>query len=180
MAAQPSPLSLEEFHRLYDGSKPAYEYWYGQAIQKPMPTPLHSFVQLFIVLLLRRAGWSAIHEVRLKVVSNAEPIPDVIANHSKFTRRYPTSAPELCIEVMSPDDKLSKALEKARVYLSWGSRFVWIIDPEKGTAWTLSQESAEPLWIPPSGTLRAGDTTIDLSQLFAEVHSELESPEDRS
>jgi Uma2 family endonuclease len=179
MAAQPTLLTLEEFHRLYDGAKPAYEYWYGTAVQKYMPTPLHSFVQLLIVLLLRRAGWSAIHEVRLKVVSDAEPVSDVIASHSKFTRRYPTSAPELCIEIMSPDDRLSKALEKARVYLSWGSQFVWIVDPEKGTAWTLSRDAAEPLWIPLTGTLRAGDTAIDLQELFAEVGNELEDAEDR-
>jgi hypothetical protein len=31
MAAQLSPLSLEEFHERYDGAKPAYEYWYGTA-----------------------------------------------------------------------------------------------------------------------------------------------------
>ncbi len=33
MAARTLPLSLEEFHALYDGAKPAYEYW--QADRRP-------------------------------------------------------------------------------------------------------------------------------------------------
>ena len=56
MSAQTAPLTLEEFHRLYDGAKPPYEYWYGKAIQKSMPTLLHSIVQLVIAMLLEKAG----------------------------------------------------------------------------------------------------------------------------
>jgi Uma2 family endonuclease len=76
MAAHPSPLSNEEFHRLYDGAKPAYEYWFDAAVQKPMPTLLHSLVQSILVIVLRKAGWNAAVEVRLKVVREAEPVPD--------------------------------------------------------------------------------------------------------
>jgi Uma2 family endonuclease len=178
MAAQPAPLSLQEFHRLYDGAKPAYEYWHGAAVQKPGPTPLHGIVQFIIMMLLDKAGWNPASEVRLKVRSDAEPVPDVIALKGKFNRRYPTIAPELCIEIMSPGDTLSKALEKAKAYVAWGSQCVWIIDPEKRTAWTLSCEGAiEPAWISPGGTLRIGDTAIDLATLFAEVDRKLEMSE---
>jgi Uma2 family endonuclease len=179
MAAQSLPLSLEEFHRRYDGAKPAYEYWYGTAIQKRMPTVLHGVVQAIIIMLLEKAGWSTAAEVRLKVVSEAEPVPDVIAVHGKFKGRYPTTAPELCIEILSPGDRLSKALEKAKTYISWGSQCVWIIDPEKRTAWSLSRESAnEPAWISPGGVLRIGDTAIELPALFAEVDRKLEISEE--
>jgi Uma2 family endonuclease len=140
MAAQPLPLTLEEFHTLYDGAKPAFEYWHGAAVQKPMPTVLHGIVQAILVMLLERAGWNTASEVRLKVVSDAEPVPDVIAVHGKFEGRYPTAAPALCIEILSPRDTLAKTLEKPSTYISWGSRCVWIIDPEKRTAWSLTQE----------------------------------------
>jgi Uma2 family endonuclease len=66
MAAQPLPLSLEEFHKRYDGAKPAYEYWYGEAVQKPMPTGLHGFVQFIVMMMLRNAGWNPASEVRLR------------------------------------------------------------------------------------------------------------------
>jgi Uma2 family endonuclease len=52
MAAQLSPLSLEDFHKLYDGAKPAYEYWYGSVVRKPMPSVLHGIIQVLISMLL--------------------------------------------------------------------------------------------------------------------------------
>jgi Uma2 family endonuclease len=74
MSAATSHLSLEEFHRLYDGVKPYHEYWFGEAIPKPLATSLHSAVQVVLILLLRRFGWTALPEVTLKLVPDAEPI----------------------------------------------------------------------------------------------------------
>lgn len=179
MAAQHLPLSLEEFHTLHDGAKPAFEYWHGVAIQKSMPTVLHGLVQAILVMLLEKAGWNTASEVRLKVVAEAEPIPDLIAVRGKFKGRYPTAAPTLCIEILSPRDTLAQILDKANTYINWGSDCVWIIDPEKRTAWSVSREGADtPTWITPGGILRIEETTIDLPVLFAEVDRKLESTED--
>ena len=179
MAAQTSPLSLTEFHKLYDGAKPAYEYWHGTALQKSMPTALHSVVQMMLAFLLEKAGWNTAPEVRLKVVSEVEPVPDLIAVRGKLKNPYPTVAPELCVEILSPSDKLSKALDKARSYISWGTEAVWIIDPEKRTAWTLSSRTGtDPVWVSPDAALRIGDTEISLPTLFAEVDKKLELAED--
>lgn len=176
MSAQPRPLSIQEFHRIYDGTKPAYEYWFGEAVQKSMPTILHGIVQFIIATLLERAGWNTSLEVRLKVVADAEPVPDVIAVQGKFRGSYPMAAPELCVEILSPGDTLPRALEKAKQYIGWGSHCVWIIDPEKRTAWTLSRERMpEPNWISPGGVLRIGATAIELEALFSEVDRKLEN-----
>lgn len=176
MAAQPQPLSLDEFHKLYDGAKPVYEYWFGRAIQKPMPTILHGIVQFVIAMLLERGGWNTSTEVRLKVVPDAEPVPDVIAVRGKYTGSYPKKAPDLCIEILSPGDTLARALEKGYRYINWGSKCVWIIDPNQRTAWMFSREQGrEPVWVPPDGVLRVQDTAIPLHDLFAEVDRKLES-----
>ncbi len=176
MAAQPSSLSVQEFHKLYDGAKPAYEYWFGHAVQKSMPTILHGIVQFIIARLLEINGWNTSLDVRLKVVPDAEPLPDVIAVKGKFRGLYPTAAPELCVEILSPGDTLPRALEKAKRYISWGSHCVWIIDPDKRTAWTLSQDlAAEPTWVLPGGVLRIGTTAIELESIFSEVDQKLEA-----
>lgn len=178
MAAHPLPLTVEEFHRLYDGAKPAYEYWYGTAVRKAMPTALHGIVQIAIAFLLNKAEWNTASEVRLKVVKDAEPVPDLVAVRGKFRGQYPRTPPELCNEILSPGDMLRRALEKAKTYISWGSQCVWIIDPEQRTAWSLSREAPEPAWIAPDGALRIGDTAIELTALFAEVDNRLELTED--
>lgn len=178
MAAQTSPLTLDEFHTRFDGAKPVYEYWYGVAIQKPMPTILHSALQFVLTMLLNMSGWNALQEVRLKVVPDAEPVPDIIAvRDQKYRGRYPKQPPGLCVEILSPGDTLSKALEKSRRYLSWGTKHVWVIDPEKRTAWALSADQPEPIWISPEGSLRAGGTEISLPALFAEIEKKLDLTE---
>ena len=178
MAARTLPLSLDEFHRLYDGAKPAYEYWQGAAIRKSKPTVLHGVVQFLIMMLLENAGWNTASEVRLKVSSEAEPVPDVIAVLGKFKGPYPTAGPELCVEIMSPGDTLPRVLEKAQRYIAWGTECVWIIDPEKRTAWSLSREAAaEAAWISPGGCLQIRDTAISLPALFEAVDKKLELTE---
>ena len=79
------------------------------------------------------------------------------------------------MEIMSRRDTLPKAFEKADRYIAWGTEWVWIIDPEKRTAWTLSRQGgADPVWVSPNGALQIGETAIGLPQLFAEVDASLE------
>jgi Uma2 family endonuclease len=165
-----SHLSLEEFHRIYDGVKPNHEYWFGEAIPKAMPTSLHGVLQFVIATLLHACGWNVASEVRLKMSPNAELLPDVIATRGKFERPYPSQPVEICVEILSPDDRLKKVVDRGTRYLDWGVSYVWIIDPIARTAWMMTSENPAGLWIHPDGNLTAGeDTQIGLAELFAEL-----------
>ncbi|MBV9302231.1 MAG: Uma2 family endonuclease [Acidobacteriaceae bacterium] len=170
MNATTSALTLEEFHRIYDGVKPNHEYWFGEVVAKPVPTSLHSAVQLVLILLLRRFRWNALPEVSLKLIHDAAPVPDVIASQDKIEQPYPTKPVELCVEIRSPQDSLKRIFKKGEYYLSWGIKNVWIIDPEARTAWMMTHEHPDGIWIHPDGFLTADpDTTISLPELFEEV-----------
>lgn len=173
MAAATTPLTLEEFHRLYDGTKPYREYWFGEAISKPMPTSLHGVMQFVLMLMLRSRGWNTGSEVTLKLVADAQPIPDVVASRRPIEQPYPTKPFELCIEIRSPGDLLKRLFEKGSYYLSWGIQNVWIVDPEARTAWTMNNEHPEGLWVHPDGSLKIEDTSISLPELFAELDNML-------
>jgi len=162
-------LSLEEFHRLYDGVKPAYEYWFGEAIQKPMATNVHGVLQFILMTLLKAHGWIVASEATLKLVPDAEPVPDVIASRERLPQRYSTGGVGICIEILSPDDRLKKAIEKGKHYLNWGVPHVWIIEPQSRTAWMMTREHPDGVWVHPDGDLVAGDTRISLSEIFLEV-----------
>jgi Uma2 family endonuclease len=43
---------------------------------------------------------------------------------------FPRLAPDLVVEVLSPDDRTKEVLGKVREWLSAGTRLVWVIDPE--------------------------------------------------
>ncbi len=59
-------------------------------------------------------------------------VPDiavVLNENIREGERYDTHAPDLAIEIVAYDDRLSGFFEKARLYLEKGSRVVWIVDP---------------------------------------------------
>jgi Uma2 family endonuclease len=170
MATVGSHLSLEEFHRLYDGEKPYREYWFGEAVPKPMATAIHGAIQCVLMMLLLRRGWKTASEVRLKIVPYAQPVPDIIVSRAKFEQPYPTKPMEICVEILSPEDRLKKAIQKAGYYLDWGVQYYWIIDPGTRTALIVTAEHRDGIWIHPDGALTAGDDTeIPLSEIFDEA-----------
>lgn len=47
---------------------------------------------------------------------------------------FPSLAPDLAVEVLSPGDRRGDVMEKVGEYLDVGTRLVWIIDPQQRTA----------------------------------------------
>jgi Uma2 family endonuclease len=77
----------------------------------------------------------------------------------------------LCVEILSPEDRLGATLAKCEEYHAWGVPFCWVIDikeqvdPEKQTAWHY-HSGTDPERIPSGGTLLAGQLSLPLAQLF--------------
>ncbi len=47
---------------------------------------------------------------------------------------FPALAPDLAVEVLSPDDRPSEMFQKFGEYLDAGTRLVWVIDPDNRIA----------------------------------------------
>ena len=126
-------LSKEEFHAWYDGEKPYYEYWDGEAVQKAMPNWLHGLIQRTVLAPAVGRHWIRItgSEIELHLDPAYEPVPDVIAVEGRSRADpYPTRAFEVVIEILSPQDPFSRVLRKCRLYEKWGIRQIVVIDPE--------------------------------------------------
>jgi Uma2 family endonuclease len=160
-----SKLTKEEFHARYDGEKPYYEYWDGEAVQKSMPTWLHGLVQGILQSLLRGIGYASGSEVTLHLDSAYEPVPDVIATTRPPTGRYPTEPFDVVIEILSPDDPFSRVLRKCRLYEKWGIRQIVVIDPEERIVWRF--ENGVP--IETDVIAYRGDAKIPAQALWDEV-----------
>lgn len=73
------------------------------------------------------------------------------------SRSYLDVAPELIVEVMSPDDRWSAVMEKLGEYFKVGVQQVWIADPEPGTVYVYrSLTDVEHLTL--EDTLTGGDS----------------------
>ncbi len=82
---------------------------------------------------------------------------------------YPELAPDLAVEVKSPGNSYPELAAKAGMWLSYGSREVWVADPERVTI-TVYRLYQEPVILGEDDTLEGGDLlpgfAVPVWQLF--------------
>ncbi|MGA8596943.1 MAG: Uma2 family endonuclease [Bryobacteraceae bacterium] len=145
MAAVAEKLSFLEFQAKYEHGDRSYEYWYGQAMPKGMPTWIHGLLQRIVMELLTEAGYISGSEVELRIIPEAHPKPDVIGTKGEVEDPYPTKAVDVVVEILSKDDSAPYVLEKCQAYRTWGFEYIYVVNPESrqvfrwtGTALELS------------------------------------------
>lgn len=92
-----------------------------------------------------------------------ERVPDETARVVFFQ-----GAPDLAVEVVSPNDRASEVLAKAHDWLAAGCRAVWIVDPATRTV-SVHVTGREIMVLGPSDTLEGGDVLPGLRVPVAEV-----------
>jgi Uma2 family endonuclease len=157
-------VSVEEYFQL--SGKPYCEYIDGVLYPKAMPTTPHGRIQFLLMMLLQKHGVEALPEITVRLSATRYLIPDVIAARI-IQSPYPTEPVLLCVEILSPTDRIGEMLAKCEQYHTWGVPFCWVIDPDKQTAWQY-HAGLEPERIGQSGVLHAGELSANLDELFAE------------
>ena len=158
-------MPVDEYLRLTE--KPYREYRNGVVSPKAMPTKFHSLIQFALQMLLRAQGVQPWPELTVRISPTKYLVPDV-AVAGDFPGPYPTEPILLCCEILSPEDRLGATLGKCEEYHAWGVPFCWVIDPVKRSAWEYHAGS-EPVRV--SATLRAGELSISLEELFSSLDS---------
>jgi Uma2 family endonuclease len=72
----------------------------------------------------------------------------------------------LCVEILSPEDRVGAMLAKCEEYHAWGVPHCWVIDPAKQTAWEYDAQ-CDPVRVESSGILHAGNLAVRLADLFS-------------
>ena len=157
-------VSVEDYLRRTE--KPYCEYVDGVLYPKAMPSTLHALIQKILTRLLDAQGIQSLSEVHVRLSPTKYLIPDVIAT-AKLQHPYPTDPVLLCVEILSPEDRVGATLAKCEQYHAWGVPFCWVIDPEKQTAWQYHSGS-DPEKVDRGGILTAGHLRVSLNELFAE------------
>jgi Uma2 family endonuclease len=156
-------MPVDEYLRLTE--KPHCEYRDGVVSSKSMPTKLHSIIQYALLMLLRGQGVRPLPELTVRISPTKYLVPDISVG-GDFPGPYPTEPVLLCCEILSPEDRLGAMLEKCEEYHAWGVPFCWVVDPVKRTAWEY-HAAAEP--VRAAGTLRAGELSVSLDELFSSL-----------
>lgn len=120
-------ITAIEYDRLY-AHEAGWEYWFGQARRKPVPTELHGVLQLILGHLLRLAGYRASSETELRVIPDWYPRPDVLGVFGRPLERYPTRPIDVAFEIWSEGED---AEEKCRLYAQIGIPQIFYFFAEK-------------------------------------------------
>ena len=87
------------------------------------------------------------------------------------TKGYWPGAPDLAVEVLSPDDRISEIEEKVSAWIAAGCMQVWVVSPQFKTV-TIYSSSDDIVVLREKDTLTGGEVvpgfTIKVSEIFAE------------
>jgi len=147
MGALPQPVivSFEEFLAGIN-DKDLYarcEYWDGEIIEKAMPAEQHADVQIQLgseLVMYFRANpigraYTELHCVFLPGRRALVPDLSVVLGARQPGGEALQRAPDLAVEILSPDDRASRVARKIEQYVTGGVKIVWVIDPEIRRAW---------------------------------------------
>jgi Uma2 family endonuclease len=117
-------------------------------------------VQSAILVYLRqhyRQFWSGV-AIRVQVKRTRFRVPDVcVVQDPRPEQGILTSAPFLVIEVLSKDDRVDDLQEKIDDYLTFGVKYVWVVNPRTHRGYIHTSEGSHEA---KDGTLRTADPEI--------------------
>ena len=147
MAAAASPLFVtvdEYLHSVYETDM---DYVDGVLEERNLGEYDHSDLQSELITLFRnhRNEWKvkAVVEQRVQVSPTRYRVPDLTIMPASW-KRTPiiTEAPVLCIEILSPEDRLSRIRTRCEEYFRMGVPEAWVSDPGKREALVLRPDGS--------------------------------------
>jgi Uma2 family endonuclease len=129
----------------------------------------HGLLQAALIMWFgarhKELGIRVIPEQRVRVSPSRYRLPDVCVTLGLPNEQVYTTPPFLCIEILSPEDRMGRVLAKIADYLNFGVPYVWVIDPRDRTATVYTASEAKPV---NDGILRTQnpDIALPLADLF--------------
>ncbi|HVO98889.1 MAG TPA: Uma2 family endonuclease [Bryobacteraceae bacterium] len=127
--------------------RPDCDYVDGEVLERTLGDREHSYVQMalgsYFFARRKALGIEVYPEQRVQVKPRRYRIPDICVVVGGKEKIF-TQPPFLCIEILSPEDRMTRVWERLRDYFEMGVPNVWVVDPENRVAHIAS----------PSGDLR--------------------------
>lgn len=164
-------VTVEEYlHTVY---RPDCDFVDGRVEERNVGEHDHGYLQLLLgsLFMQNREAWGvrAVIDVRTQVSRTRFRVPG-ISILRKDAPRDPIimQPPLIAIEILSPEDRLSRMQTRIDDYLNFGVENIWIIDPETRRAWTADRSG---LHLVQNDELTVPATPIRVvpSELFAEL-----------
>jgi len=159
-------ISVEEYlHTVY---RPDCDYVDGVVEERNLGERDHSWIQgklvVFFLGRFKESGIAALPEWRFQTKPTRFRIPDVVVTRGKPDEQILTKPPLLCIEIVSPEDRVSRTNSRIQEYLDFGVPVVWLVDPAERRIWVYRKNGMEEAT--DSVSLDGTDITVPFSEIF--------------
>jgi len=160
-------VSLEEY--LQTEYEPDCDYVDGVLEDRNVGKKRHSRTQQRIILVLSPLvashGLEPLPEQRIQVSTNKVRIPDVCLCAADDDEEIIRRPPPLCIEILSPEDRLSRLLKIVADYIAFGVPVIWIVDPYNREAFVVTHDHPTLQQV---DELRWNDVVVQLNEILPE------------
>ena len=161
-------VSLEEY--LATSYEPDCDFVDGELEERNLGEWDHGRLQVKIGAYLfahyEAQGMRVAMGLRIRVSPDRVRIPDLCVFLTDPQQCVPSTPPFLCIEILSPEDRMSRLEVRNNDYLTMGVGTVWVLDPETRQVYTAT--AAEGLREVKTGVLRTESPAVEmpLSDIF--------------
>ncbi|MBT9329444.1 Uma2 family endonuclease [Paracidobacterium acidisoli] len=108
--------------------------------------------------------------LRMRTRSARFRIPDVMAtDRDAPEEQIITHAPLLCVEILSPEDRIGRMEDKIEEYFQMGVRAVWVIDPRTQTGYQCEGPHFQEWKAAAILTIPGTPVQIEMSALIADL-----------
>lgn len=145
--------------------RPDCEYLDGELLERNVGEYDHSRLQILLsnYLCNREKQWGILVVLasRVQVKATRIRVPDITVLTSPLSAgRIIQQTPFLCIEVLSPSDRIGEMQNRIDDYLNFGVRYVWLIHPKTLRAFVYTAEGVREV---KDGVLSTEDPEIRVS-----------------
>ena len=171
MATTPGLMSIEQYLRT--SFSPDVDFVDGGIEERNLGEFDHARLQALLtgLFLMREEEWGliAVVEQRIRVSPKRVRICDVALLREDAPREKVTETPPLvCIEVLSPEDRLARAKLVLADYLSLGVENIWLIDPIRRAVFTYDSAGLHDIGVD-ALTVAGTSISVDIQQLFRKL-----------
>jgi Uma2 family endonuclease len=169
--ATTTQLTITTDEYLRTSYRPDCDYVDGEVQQRNLGEKDHAEVQIALSHWLRSHDkeWNtrSYMELRMQVAPTRFRVADAcIFSRDEVIEQVPTRPPLVVIEIISPEDRVSRYEERIDDYRNMGVRNIWIIDPKTRRGFDCSTGS----WIETqSFKIENSPIKVDLPDILAEL-----------
>ncbi len=132
MEATSSVPVAQYLSSVYD---PDVDFVEGELEDRNVGEKDHAKLQLRVARLLDTGNWFVIIETRIRISPTRYRVPDVCVYKHEPAEQVFHTAPWIVVEILSPEDRMSRMQRKLEDYYTADCPNIWILDPWRRRAY---------------------------------------------